>query len=450
MQITFLGATRTVTGSKYLLSFKEKNILIDCGLFQGPSELCEKNWQPLPFKPSTLDAVILTHAHIDHRGYLPLLVKNGFSNPIFCTYGTKDLCSLLLPDSAHLQEEDAKHANEHRHSYPSFSPLYHVSDAENALKLMQPQPYSKIINLGTKLRAQLIPAGHIIGSSLIKLQYHNQSILFTGDLGRLNDPVMKKPNKINQIDYLVIESTYGDRLHEQEPSKLTLKNIINKTIQRGGSVIIPAFAVGRSQTLLHCLSELKKEKSIPDIPIYLDSPMAINATHILFQHMDELRLSKDLCRELFDVAIYVRDVKESIQLDRNKEPKIILSASGMVSGGRILFHVKEYAPDPCNTILFTGFQSAETLGAEILSGKKFVEIHGSLVPINAHVESIGSISAHADYSEILTWLNEFQEPPRKTFITHGELNASFSLKNKIETQLGWQCFVPEYEQKESL
>ncbi|WP_392537251.1 MBL fold metallo-hydrolase RNA specificity domain-containing protein [Legionella sp. 227] len=451
MQMTFLGANGTVTGSKYLLSVDKKNILVDCGLFQGPKELRLRNWSPLPFNPEILDAVILTHAHIDHTGYLPLLVKNGFNKPIYCTYGTKDLCELLLRDSAHLQEEDAKHANEYHYSkhHPAL-PLYTLEDAENALKLFQPHAYNKVIQLNNNLSVQLIPAGHIVGSSFVRIQYQDTSLLFSGDLGRMHDPVMKKPTEVQQVDYLVIESTYGDRLHEKEPPKQTLKTIINKTIRRGGSVIIPAFAVGRSQVLLHYLSELRKENAIPDVPIYLDSPMAINATQILYNHLEDLRLTESQCQELCDVATYVRAMDESIELDLNKTPKIILSASGMASGGRIVFHIRAYASDPRNTLLFTGFQAEETLGAEILAGKRFIEAHGKIIPINAQVEAMRSTSAHADYGEILGWLKQFQQPPKKTFVTHGEPEAALSLKNKIETQLGWECTIPEYEQKEQL
>ncbi|KTC90247.1 MBL fold metallo-hydrolase [Fluoribacter dumoffii] len=451
MQITFLGATGTVTGSKYLLSWSKTNILVDCGLFQGPQELRLRNWNPLPFNPKELNAAVLTHAHIDHSGYLPLLVKNGFNKPIYCTYGTKDLCDILLPDSARLQEEDAKHANEHLYSkHRPALPLYGVEDAENALKLFQPQAYNKIINLPENINLQLIPAGHIIGSSFVHIQDQNTSLLFSGDLGRTHDPVMKKPTEIKQVDYLVLESTYGDRLHEKEPPKLTLKNIINKTIHRGGSVIIPAFAVGRSQTILHYLAELRKENAIPNVPIFLDSPMAINATQILYSHIEDLRLTQNQCQELCNVATYVKEIGDSIKLDRDKTPKIILSASGMASGGRVVFHISNYASDSANTLLFTGFQAEETLGAELVAGKKFIEIHGKTIPVKAQIEVIRSTSAHADYGEILGWLSQFQEPPKKTFITHGEPEAALSLKHKIETQLGWQCNVPEYGQKEKL
>ncbi len=451
MQLTFLGATETVTGSKYLLSFDDKKILVDCGLFQGKKEWRLKNWDVLPFDPKTLNAVILTHAHIDHSGYLPLLVKQGFKGVIYCSHGTKDLCSILLPDSAHLQEEDARHANEHRYSkhHPAL-PLYTAKDALDTLKLFKSRPYNENVQLTPDLQFELIPAGHIIGASLVRLTYKGTSLLFTGDLGRLHDAVMKPPTRIKQTDYLVTESTYGDRLHEKDHPKLLLKNIINKTIQRGGSVIIPAFAVGRSQSVLHYLSELRKEKAIPDVPIYLDSPMAINATDILHRHLEDLCLSPTECDEIRDIATYVSSADESKQLDLKKTPKIIISASGMITGGRILFHLQAYGTDERNTILFTGFQGAGTRGADILNGKKEIKMHGRMVPIHAQIEVISSFSAHADYEEILEWLHHFEVPPKKTFITHGEPAARLALKHKIEMELGWDCILPQYGQTEQL
>lgn len=451
MNITFLGATGTVTGSKYLVTGDSQNILVDCGLFQGHKELRLRNWNPLPFDPKILDAVVLTHAHIDHTGYLPLLVKNGFKGPVYSTFGTKDLCDILLPDSAHLQEEDARHANEHDYSKhkPAF-PLYTVKDAERALALFAPQAYNSVVQLNQDTSFQLIPAGHIIGSSFVRILHRGTSLLFTGDLGRMRDAVMQAPSIIYQTDYLVIESTYGDRLHEQDHPKVILKNSINKTIDRGGSVIIPAFAVGRSQVLLHYLSELRKERAIPDVPIYLDSPMAINATEILSNHREDLRLTGMQCKELCDIAQYISTPDESMELDRQKAPKIIISASGMATGGRILFHLKAYATDARNTILFTGFQAPGTRGASMLNGAEFIKMHGDMIPIHAEVHVIRSTSAHADYAEILEWLKHFTEPPKKTFITHGEEEAALSLKQKMESELGWTCIVPEYKQTEQL
>lgn len=451
MQITFLGATGTVTGSKYLVAFDDKKILVDCGLFQGQKEWRLRNWQSLPIEPKDLNAVILTHAHIDHSGYLPLLVKNGFHRTIYCTHGTKDLCDILLPDSAHLQEEDAKHANQHHYSkHDPALPLYTLKDAVRSLKQFSSHAYHSPVRLDQHTYFEFIPAGHIIGASMVRLIHRGISVLFTGDLGRLNDPVMKAPEWIDQADYLVTESTYGDRLHERDDPKLLLKNIIHQTINRGGSLVIPAFAVGRSQLILHYLSELRKENAIPYIPIFLDSPMAINATEILHRHINDLRLSKTACAELCDIATYVQTADESMQLDIHKMPKIIISASGMATGGRILYHLQTYATDARNTILFTGFQGIGTRGADMVNGKKEIKLHGQFIPIRAQIEVIRSTSAHADYEEILTWLQHFKEPPKQTFITHGEPEAAMCLKDKIESSFGWDCIVPKYAQTEQL
>lgn len=452
MRITFLGATETVTGSKYLLSFDDnQKIMVDCGLFQGLKELRLRNWNPLPFDPRTLDGVVLTHAHIDHTGYLPLLVKNGFNGPIYCTQGTNDLCSILLPDSANLQEEDAKYANEHGYSKHSPAlPLYTVQDAEKALSLFEPSPYNAEIQLNNGTYFQLIRSGHIIGSSFVKINHRGASILFTGDMGRMNDPVMRTPTLIREIDYLVIESTYGDRAHDKVHPKLLLKNIVNKTIQRGGSVIIPSFAVGRAQSIMYYLSELRRENAIPNVPIFLDSPMAVNATQVLHKHIDDIRLTRSECEELCKIATYTNTPQESMELDIDTSPKIIISASGMVTGGRVLFHLKTYAPDERNTILFTGYQAVGTRGARILRGEKEIKIHGHMIPVRAQIEVLHNMSAHADYEEILEWLKHFNTAPKKTFITHGEPEASLSLKNKIETELGWNCVVPHYSETEEL
>lgn len=452
MKLSFLGGTGTVTGSKYLLTLNNnKKILIDCGLFQGYKELRLRNWAPPPFDPKTIDAVILTHAHIDHSGYLPLLVKNGFKGDIYCTFGTKDLCSILLPDSGYLHEKDAYLANKYGYSkhHPAL-PLYTIADAESALKQFTPQDYSKEISLFDDISFQFIRAGHIIGSAYVRLNFLNKSILFTGDMGRAHDPVMQQPNIVEEVDYLVIESTYGNRLHEKEDPKILLKKIINNTVHRGGSVIIPSFAVARAQSLLHYIAVLKKEQSIPDIPVYLDSPMAINATQIMHKYRGELHLSNNECIDLCNTATYTRTPEESKELDNNKFPKIIISASGMAAGGRVLFHLKTYAPDHRNTILFTGYQAGGTRGARIVNGEKEIKIQGQMISVRAQVESLGNLSAHADYNEILGWLNHFRKPPKKIFITHGEPDSSNSLKTKIEQRFGWNCIVPEYQQIEIL
>lgn len=451
MDLTFLGGTETVTGSKYLLSFDSKKILIDCGLFQGYKELRLRNWDSFPIDPATIDAVLLTHAHIDHSGYIPLLVKNGFKGSIYCTSGTYELCNILLPDSAFLQEKEAASANKHGYSkHEPALPLYTLEDAELALKHFKPVEYNKIFQLFDNINIEFLPAGHIIGSSFIRIKHKNTSVLFTGDMGRPHDPVMKAPTIVHNIDYLITESTYGDRLHEKEHPKELLGKIINSTIKRGGSVIIPAFAVGRAQSLLYYIFLLKKNNQIPNIPVYLDSPMAISATDILCKHKEDHRLSEQDCIALGQVATYVRTMEESQALDGNPMPKVIISASGMATGGRILYHLKSYAPNFKNTLLFTGYQAGGTRGARIINGEKEIKIHGQMIPVRATVEVINSLSAHADYEEILEWLQHFQKPPKKIFITHGEKTAAFSLKTKIENKLNWNCVVPHYQQIELL
>lgn len=451
MDITFLGGTETVTGSKYLLTHNNKKILIDCGLFQGYKELRLRNWEPFPVDPAQIDAVLLTHAHIDHSGYLPLLVKNGFKGDIYCAEGTKDLCAILLPDSGHIHEEEAKRANKYGYSkHTPALPLYTVEDAELALKQFKPKPYKTSFQIGEDFQVQFIPSGHIIGSAYVQIKQGDTTILFTGDMGRPRDLVMREPALIQSTDYLVVESTYGDRLHEKDHPKERIKDIINKTVHKGGSIIIPAFAVGRAQSLLYYLSLLKNENAIPNIPIYLDSPMAINATDILCKHQDSHRLSGKECKDLCNVATYIRSVEESKALDSNVMPKIIISASGMATGGRILYHLKAYAPDHKSTILFAGYQAGGTRGDRIVKGEKEIKIHGQMIPVRANVEMISSTSAHADYIEILEWLDHFQKPPKKVFVTHGEKIAAASLANKIEKELGWTCSVPHYLQNEDL
>lgn len=451
MNIIFLGGVGTVTGSRYLLTADDKNILVDCGLFQGYKELRLRNWAPFPISPSKINSVLLTHAHLDHSGYLPLLVKHGFSGNIYCTEGTKDLCDILLPDSGYLQEEEAFFANKHGFSkHRPALPLYTVEDAKQALTHFRPQSYRTVLSLDDIFQVQFIPAGHIIGAAFVQVTAKNNTILFTGDMGRPQDPVMRAPTLITEADYLVIESTYGNRLHEHEEAKDLIKNIVNDTLSRGGSLIIPSFAVGRAQSILYYLSQLKAEKAIPEVPIYLDSPMAINATDILAHHAEDHRLSADACKALCHAATYIRTVDESKAIDANKQPKIIISASGMATGGRILHHLKTYAPNPKNTILFTGYQAGGTRGDRILKGEKEVKIHGEMIPINAHVEVLGNTSAHADYQEMLDWLKRFTKPPKKVFITHGELEAALSLKAKIAETLGWHCVVPELMQNEAL
>ncbi len=435
-----------MTGSKYLLEHAGKKILIDCGLFQGLKELRMRNWEKLPVDPATIDAVLLTHAHIDHSGYIPLLVKNGFKGKIYSSEATFDLCSILLPDSGYLQEADAERANRYGYTkHKTAFPLYTEKDAEISLKQFKIVDFGIPHTLYDDLSFSLSRSGHILGSAFIQIQVGDKSILFSGDIGRLDDPVMKPPAKMHRTDYLVVESTYGNRLHRDSNPLDKIGKIIRNTVLRGGSVIIPAFAVGRAQSMLYYIQELKKTKAIPDVSVFLDSPMAIDATEILCKHKNEHCLPEKICFDVCHVAQYVHTAEKSKALDHsNGMPVVIISASGMATGGRILHHLKYFITDERNTIFFTGYQAVGTRGARLLYGEDEIKIHGQMWPVRAQVEVLHSISAHADYGEILDWLSNFQEAPRKTFITHGEPEAASSFKMKIEDRMGWTVVVPNY------
>lgn len=455
MKLTFLGATGTVTGSKYLLEDGGKKIMIDCGLFQGQKDLRLRNWENLPVNPRQIHALLLTHAHLDHSGYIPRLVKAGFRGPIFCSEATFDLCKILLPDSGHIQEEDAERAN--RYGYTKHKPalpLYTEVDARKTFELFKPLDFGKPHKLTEELSFTLHRAGHILGAAFIRISDGGgTSILFSGDLGRLNDPVMKPPAKIQDADYLVVESTYGDRLHDKSDPTDDIERIINKTASRGGSVIIPVFAVGRAQAMLYYIHKLKSENRIKrHIPVFLDSPMAINASDLLCKHTNDHRLPLALCADICSVAECTRTVEESkaIYNKNNNMPKVIISASGMATGGRVLHHLKHHLGDPRNTILLAGFQAAGTRGDRLARGEKEIKIHGQMWAVNAEIEKLDNMSAHADYQEILHWMENFNSPPRKVFVVHGELEAAQSMKEKIEKKFGWNVLVPEYLHKEEL
>jgi len=445
MKITFLGGVEEVTGSKYLIEHENKKILIDCGLFQGPKELREHNWDKFPIEPSSINAIVLTHAHIDHTGYIPLLIKNGFSGKIYCSKATFTLCSILLIDCGLIQEEDAKNANKYGHSsHKSALPLYTVKDAENSLNFFQVIDYDKTLNIDKSLSIKLIRSGHILGSSFVIISDGNKTITFSGDLGRPNQLIMKSPPHLKKTDYLVIESTYGDRLHEKTDPIKAIGDIINETVQKGGTLIIPAFAVGRTQTILYCLYLLKQKKAIPNVPIFLDSPMAISVSDLLCQFKDEHKLSSDLCINICSIATYTRTIEESKQINNLSTPAIIIAASGMGSGGRIIHHFKHFISDHKSTILFMGYQGEETFGRSLIDGIKEIKIHGKMYPVNAEIKIIDTLSAHADYNEILEWLGYFENNPKKIFITHGEIKAAESLKNKIEKRFKCNAVIPKY------
>ncbi|HSW93590.1 MAG TPA: MBL fold metallo-hydrolase [Gammaproteobacteria bacterium] len=445
MRLTFLGATNTVTGSKFLLNVNEKNFLIDCGLFQGLKELRQRNWDTFPVEPSRIHAVILTHAHIDHSGYLPVLVKNGFTGKIYCSHATKDLCAVLLPDSGYLQEEEAKFANKHGYSkHKPAVPLYTRVEAEQTLLQFRALDFRKNYKFGDETHISLIPAGHILGATFIQVKHNGTTLLFSGDLGRPHDPIMYPPSIMQAADYLVLESTYGNRLHKKINPLDELCEIINRVAKRDGTVIIPAFAVGRAQHLLFFMYQLKIKKRIPDLPIYLDSPMAKSATDIFRKYTKLHRLDAALSEKVSEVAKYITTKEESQALGQDNTPKIIISASGMLEGGRVLHHVKQFAPDAKNAIVFAGYQAAGTRGADIINGKESIKIFGEDTFIRAEVNVLSNMSAHADYEEILEWLKNFNHHPRQVFITHGEPEAALSLKEKIEERYDWPCVIPDY------
>jgi metallo-beta-lactamase family protein len=451
MKVTFLGATQTVTGSRYLVEGSGKKILIDCGLFQGYKELRLRNWAPFPINASEISAVILTHAHLDHSGYLPLLVRQGFRGKIYCTAPTFDLCKLLLPDSGYIQEEDALRANKYHYSkHDPARPLYTLADAEESLKYFRPQPFGKDIKIAEGLGFRFERNGHILGASWILLKIENRTVLFSGDIGRPHDSLLKSPVPPVEANYIIVESTYGDRRHSPTDPADQLKTIIKRTVTRGGTIVIPSFAVGRTQSLMYYLYILKNTRQITNIPVYLDSPMAIAATDLLKKYLTEHSLNKNLCAAVTNSVTYVHSVEESKKLDNNHFPKIIIAASGMATGGRVLHHIKHLGPDPKNTILFSGFQAGGTRGDRMVKGEKNIKIHGSFVPINAEILELNNISAHADYEEILAWLGHIRKPPIKAFITHGEKLAAFAMKDHIEQRLKWTCELPDYMQSVAL
>ncbi|QAU34647.1 MBL fold metallo-hydrolase [Janthinobacterium sp. 17J80-10] len=446
MRIQFLGATGTVTGSKYLLHAGGAQILVDCGLFQGYKQLRLRNWSPLPVPPAEVDAVVLTHAHLDHSGYLPLLVRQGFRGKIYCSAATYDLCKILLPDSGHLQEEDAAFANRHGFSkHAPALPLYTEDDAHHALKYFSPLEFGKPSDIVDAITAELHPAGHILGAAIVTIRHDKRSITFSGDLGRADDPIMPAPTRIARTDYLLVESTYGNRLHGNADPMEVLGEHIRATIARGGVVVIPAFAVGRAQELLYYIYQLKQAGSIPaSLPVYLDSPMAGDATRIYHRHHAEHKLTQALSRAVCQGAVLVNAVADSMEIDRKQQPKVIISASGMATGGRVLHHLKAFAPDHRNTILFAGYQAGGTRGAAMLAGADTIKIHGGYVQVRAVVAQIDNLSAHADCNGIMDWLAGFEEAPKETFIVHGEADAADALRRRIQEELKWNCRVPEY------
>ena len=452
--LQFLGAAQTVTGSRFLLHIDGKRLLIDCGLFQGGRALKERNWEPFPTPPEDLDGVILTHAHIDHSGYLPRLIKEGFGGPVYCTSATADLLSLLLPDSGYLQERDAAFANKKKYSrhHPAL-PLYTEAEAREVLEHLKTVPYHQLSRLSDNLSFEYLYAGHILGSAMIRLSHKGKGaetiLCSTGDLGRSHQPVIKDPETIDRADYLLLESTYGDRVHKKHDILSYFQTLIEDVVQSGGSLIIPAFAVGRSQNVLYYLRQLEEAGRIPVLPIFLDSPMAVRAVSVYCDHLDEhdfemKSLMAEACVLESGSVRMVKTTEESKALNQFKDPCVIISASGNLAGGRILHHLKTRLSNSRNTVLFVGYQPQGSLGRLLAEGKKEVKIHGKRIAVRARIESLDGLSAHADSEEILEWVSHIKHPPSRIFLVHGELEAQESLKDKLEKVITSKIVIPDY------
>ena len=443
LRLRFLGAAGTVTGSRYLLESTAPPLLVDCGLFQGYKLLRLRNWDAFPVQSSMIGAVLLTHAHLDHSGYLPRLMKLGFRGRIHCTEATAELCRILLPDSGRLQEEEAEFANRKGFSkHTPALPLYTEDDARKVLDQLEPHPFDRGFTCGVGMEATFVPAGHILGAASVRLTSASTSILFSGDLGRSADLVMNPPSTPPASRYVVVESTYGNRLHGKTDALDEIAAAVNRAAQRGGVVVVPAFAVGRAQTLMYAIHRLKAARRIPDIPVFLNSPMAANVTGVFHRHRGEHRLSPEECDAMCASAKVVNTVEESKALNERSGPMIIISASGMATGGRVLHHLKAFAPDERNLIMLTGFQAAGTRGAALEQGATEIKIHGQYVPVRAEIVNIDMLSAHADYGEIIAWLGKLPRPVQ-TFVTHGEPAAADAMRVRIASTLRWPCTVPQ-------
>ena len=457
-KITFLGAAGTVTGSKYLLEAGGKRLLVDCGLFQGSKELQLRNWNQLTVDPATIDWVLLTHAHIDHTGYLPRLVAAGYRGPVYADAATHELCNLLLPDSAHLQEEDAQFAA--RKGYSSHKqplPLYSVAQAQQALARFQEIPREDVFTISPEFSVRTHDAGHILGSTWMELTITENGkqtlVVFSGDIGRYDQVILKDPEPPTRADFLLCESTYGDREHGTGSVPDALADVINRVAKRGGAVVIPSFAVGRTQTLMYYLRELDDAQRIPKLPVYVDSPMAISVTDIYARHhedhdLDFTNLEQQGDRDplnLQDVHM-TRAVEDSKKINDVTSPCIIISASGMATGGRVLHHLAKRLPDSRSAVLLVGYEAEGTLGRALQDGAQFVRIHGQEVPVRAEVVMLDQLSAHAGRSELLRWLSGFTTPPRQTFLVHGERNGLEGLRAGIASRFHWPVVVPAYLQ----
>ena len=453
-KITFLGAAETVTGSKYLVEAGGKRLLVDCGLFEGSRELKQRNWDRLPIDPASIDWLILTHAHIDHTGYLPRLVKDGYRGPIYSNSATQELCGYLLPDSAHLQEEDALYAGKKGYSrHKPALPLYTVAEAQTALQRFQPVSRADAFTISPQFKVQPYDAGHILGSSSLELTITENGksivVVFSGDIGRYDAPILKNPQTPGRADYLLCETTYGDRVHPLDAKYDMLADAVTRTAKRGGVVVIPAFAVGRTQTLMYVLRQLADWQRIPRLPVYVDSPMAINVTDLYVRHREDHDLiftreengGDPLNMREVHMTLAVEDSK---QINNVNTPCIIISASGMATGGRILHHLARRLPDSRNCVLIAGYQAQATRGRALLDHAPTVRIHGEDVPVRAEIVELSQFSAHGDRTELIRWLSGLSAPPKQTFLVHGELSVMQSFRATLDAQFHWPLTIPKY------
>jgi metallo-beta-lactamase family protein len=457
--LTFLGAAGTVTGSKYLIDFGSHRVLVDCGLFQGLKELRQRNWAPFPVDPARIDAVVLTHAHLDHCGYLPRLVAQGFRGRIFCTPGTRDLCSIVLPDSAHLQEEEARHANKHGYSrhQPSL-PLYTQADASRTLTQLQPVGYNRPVPVVPGLEVEFVNAGHLLGSAYARIRVAGRTLLFGGDLGRYNRPILpdpQAPDRADALEVLLVESTYGDRAHEPDDNGDRLAEIVTRAARRGGKLIIPAFAIGRVEEVIYWLRLLEDEKRIPILPVYIDSPMAAAALEFYKQRMNELDPDlgggwKDVCAFCTARLTVVETSEQSKAVTASREPSIVIAASGMATGGRVLHHLTATLPDGKNTVLFVGYQAAGTRGRALVDGIHEVKMLGRVIPVMATIEQLDSMSAHADANEVMRWLSDIVQVPKMTYLVHGEPTALRVLAERIARERSWPVHIAQHLERVDL
>ncbi|MGH9732530.1 MAG: MBL fold metallo-hydrolase RNA specificity domain-containing protein [Candidatus Acidiferrales bacterium] len=455
-KITFLGAVGTVTGSKYLVEAGGKRLLVDCGLFQGPKPLRQRNWDQLPIDPSTIDWIVLTHAHIDHTGYLPRIVRDGFRGPIYANAATRELCELLLPDSAHLQEEDAQYATKKGYSsHKPALPLYTVADAQAALTRFQEIPRKDPFTISPQFTVKPTDAGHILGSSSLQITITENGksavVVFSGDVGRYDQPILNDPEPIAKADYILCESTYGDRDHPKDSPYDAIAAIVNRVVKRGGAIVIPAFAVGRTQTLMYILRQLEERQQIPKLPTFVDSPMAINVTDLYVRHKEDhsLKFTREEQTGNHDPlntheVHMTRAVEESKAINNINTPCIIISASGMCTGGRILHHLVRRLPDSRSAIILAGYQGEGTLGRHLLEGAKLARIYGDEIPVRAEITEVSQFSAHGDRGEIVRWLSGFTAPPKQLYLVHGDPPAAQAFRETVQQQLHWPVTIPAY------